>query len=77
MSLISHAVTLASPAQRSYIAYIAANAGCCVADVDRACRRNPDAGHKWVYDGVARLVRRGIVRSEWVGSRKTLYVVEA
>jgi len=47
--------------QWSYLSYIAAHPGCCAADVDRACRRNPNAGHKWVYDSVARLRRRGFL----------------
>lgn len=64
-----------SGAQHGYAAYVAANPGCCVADVDRACRRNPRAGHKWVYDGVARLVREGVLRAEHRGREKRLFVV--
>lgn len=67
----------ASAAQRTYVQYIAAHPGCYVAEVDRACRRNPAAGHKWVYDGVSRLVRRGILRAEWRGPRKCLWVAES
>lgn len=48
--------------QARYIAFVAANPGCSTADVDRACRWNSRAGHKWVYDGVNRLVRRGLVK---------------
>jgi hypothetical protein len=51
-----------SAAQRGYIAFVAANPGVSTAEVDRACRRNPHAGHKWVYDGVKRLVRRKFLK---------------
>jgi hypothetical protein len=63
--------------QASYVEYVAANPGCCIADVDRACRMNPLAGHRWVYDGVARLRKRGILRSEiGPGGRVLLYPVK-
>lgn len=61
--------------QRAYIEYVRTHPGCCVADVDRACRVNPSAGARWVYDGVKRLVRRGILRSATgPGGRVLLYV---
>lgn len=67
-----------SPNQRSYLEFIAraddTGREVCIADVDRACRRNPNAGHKWVYDGVGRLVRRGFVHVEQRGPRKILSV---
>jgi hypothetical protein len=61
--------------QVRYLAYIEQHPGCSIADVDRACRQNPTAGHKWVYDGVGRLVTRGIVRREPGGNRWALYPV--
>lgn len=63
-----------SPSQRSYLAYIREHPGCCIADVDRACRRNPLAGHRWVYEGVNRLIRRGFVRAIPQGTRLRLEV---
>ena len=60
--------------QARYIEYVEAHPGCSVADVDRACRCNPRAGHRWVYDGVSRLVRRGLLRAVRVGARKCLFV---
>jgi len=60
--------------QCSYVAYVLAHPGCCIADVDRACRINPNAGHKWVYDGVARLIRQGVLSSVRVSNRVTLMV---
>lgn len=65
-----------SAAQHGYVAYVAAHPGCSIADVDRACRRNPQAGHKWVYDGVNRLVSHRVLRKEWHFGRAALYVVE-
>lgn len=63
-----------SPAQREYLHFVREHPGCCVADVDRACRYNPQAGHKWVYDGVSRLVRRCVLVAVKDGARKRLYV---
>lgn len=59
--------------QASYVRYVAEHPGCSVAQVDRACRVNPQAGHRWVYDGVARLVRRGLLCRIWLGARWALY----
>ena len=50
--------------QRCYVDYIRANPGCSMADVCRACKVNPRAGHKWIYDGLTRLIRRGIVYTQ-------------
>ncbi len=61
--------------QSRYLEYVADHPGCCVADVDRACRRNPQAGHQWVYDGIARLIKQQALRAEFKGSRKTLFVI--
>jgi hypothetical protein len=47
--------------QKVYLAYIASHPGCSIADVNRACKHNPRAGHKWIYDSVGRLIRRGFV----------------
>ena len=47
--------------QHAIVAYIHDNPGCSKADVDRAVRRNPHAGHRHVYDSINRLIRRGIV----------------
>lgn len=60
--------------QARYIAYVSTHPGCSIADVDRACRRNPRAGHKWVYDGVNRLIGRGIMLRAWIGGRTSLTV---
>jgi hypothetical protein len=54
-------MTNTSRDQKQYLAYIAANPGCSTADVVRACRRNPEAGHRWIYDSIDRLLRRGLV----------------
>jgi hypothetical protein len=51
-----------SHGQRAYVEYVRRHPGCCAADVDRACRWNPQAGHKWIYDSVGRLLRRGFLR---------------
>lgn len=59
--------------QRAYLKYIAENPGCTAADVDRACRRNPNAGHR-VYEGIRRLAEHGALRREKTGSRFELYV---
>lgn len=66
--------TRISTNQSRYISYISANQGCSIADVDRACRRNPLAGHKWVYDGVNRLIRRGLVYRTYVSGRTVLWI---
>jgi hypothetical protein len=50
--------------QRAYLEFIAHKPGACTADVVRACKWNHRAGHKWVYDSVRRLIRRGFVRAE-------------
>lgn len=47
--------------QRSYLRFIADHPGTTKAAVGSACRRNPLAGHRHVYDGVTRLQRRGLV----------------
>jgi hypothetical protein len=59
--------------QRRYLEYVMEHQGCCIADVNAACRRNPQAGHRWVYDGVARLVKRGILLSERDGAKTRLF----
>ena len=48
--------------QKLYVNYIINNPGCSKADVTRACKRNPLAGHKWIYDSISRLIRRKIVK---------------
>ena len=60
--------------QRLYVEFVRQNPGCTIAAVNRACKHNPLAGHKWVYDGVARLVRRGILVATGSKSRKSLTV---
>jgi hypothetical protein len=60
--------------QARYLDYISAHPGCSIADVDRACRRNRLAGHKWVYDGVKRLIKRGIVNTELKGEKHSLTI---
>ena len=61
--------------QADYLAYVLGHAGCCVADVDRACRQNSCAGHTWVYASVRRLVRRGLLlASPGPGNRVMLRV---
>jgi hypothetical protein len=47
--------------QKTYLAYIWNNPGCSTADVVRACKRNPKAGHRWIYDSVDRLLHRGLL----------------
>lgn len=64
--------------QERYVAFVRANPGCSVADVERACKANPQAGHKWVYDGVGRLIRQGVLRSaRGAGNRCALFVTDA
>ncbi len=61
--------------QHAYLAYVREHPGCCIADVDRACRVNPNAGHRWVYDGVDRLIRHGVLSTgKGIGNRVTLKV---
>lgn len=63
--------------QKAYVEYISKHPGCSKADVDRACRVNPMAGHCHVYDGVTRLVRRGIIiQQKGEGNRCALYVAD-
>lgn len=50
-----------SPYQKNYLKFIKNNPGVSTADVNRACKVNPQAGHMWVYDGVKRLIRRGML----------------
>lgn len=59
--------------QACYVRYVTEHPGTSIAAVDRACRRNPQAGHKWVYDGVNRLIRRGVLRAERGGRAVKLY----
>ena len=62
-------------AQMRYIQHVAANPGCCIADVHRACRRTAEAGHYWVYSSVRRLIRRGLLcATPGPGNRVTLRV---
>ena len=60
--------------QRRYADFIAANPGCSIADIDRACRVNRQAGHKWVYDGVNRLVARGVITKQRATNKTKLYI---
>jgi len=64
--------------QESYVAYIFDHPGCCIMDVVRACKRNPLAGHKWVYAGVHRLAAQNIItiESSHVGGRTELFAIE-
>lgn len=57
--------------QRTYLDYISRNPGCSIAEIVRSCKRNPLAGHKWIYDSVHRLEYRGIVRIEGGGRYRT------
>jgi hypothetical protein len=66
-----------SAAQQSYIQYILENGGCSKADVDKACRQNPMAGHKWVYDGISRLQQQGYVQDLGKTNRTELYLTMA
>lgn len=68
--------TRVSTNQSRYLSFIAAHPGCSIADVDRACRRNPRAGHKWVYDGVNRLIDRGLVQRSYAAGRTVLSIPE-
>ena len=61
--------------QHDYLRYIAAHPGCCAAEVDRACRCNPVAGHRWVYEGIRRLAENGALLREKAGAKFLLYVV--
>lgn len=60
--------------QHSYCRYVAAHPGCSIADVERACKSNPLAGHRWVYDGVNRLIRHGVLSRTWSGNRTVLSI---
>jgi len=62
--------------QRDYLAYVKANPDCSIADIERACRWNPRAGHAVIYDGVNRLIDRGFLRVRKGGCRKLLTIVE-
>jgi hypothetical protein len=44
--------------------FVAKNPGCCIGDVDRACRRDGGAGHFWIYASIRRLRKRGLLCSE-------------
>ena len=60
--------------QKMYIEFIVRNPGCSISDVDRACRINRRAGHKWIYDSVNRLIRRRLVDRTYDGQRTVLTV---
>lgn len=60
--------------QARYIAYIERHPGCSIADVDRACRINKRAGHKWIYDSVNRLIRRKLIARTYKAGRTVLKV---
>jgi len=51
-------------AQLEYLQFVAQHPGCCIADVDRACRRDRTAGHFWIYASIRRLRKRGLLYSE-------------
>ena len=51
-------------AQLEYLQFVAKNPGCCIADVDRACRVDSTAGHFWIYASIRRLRKRGLLYSE-------------
>ena len=67
--------------QKDYMAFIEANPGCSAGDVARACKWNPRAGNKWIYDGLWRLRKRGLIVEGEIraesnrGGAKGLYVV--
>lgn len=65
-----------SPAQASYLGYVESHPGCCIMDVVRACKRNPVAGHKWIYDGVGRLIRRRLLFDLHQGTRHLLFATQ-
>jgi len=65
-------------AQMEYLQFVKNNPGCCIADVDRACRHDRSAGHRWIYDSVRRLVRRGLLSAEpGAGGRVILRLPES
>ena len=51
-------------AQLEYLQFVQRNPGCCIGDVDRACRRDRSAGHYWIYASIRRLRKRGLLCSE-------------
>lgn len=55
-----------SAQQVAYLVYVQHNPGCTAADITRDCKHNPEAGHKWIYDSVNRLKRRGFLRDATV-----------
>ena len=58
--------------QETYVDYILAHPGCAKMDVNNACKINCLAGHKWVYDGINRLIAQGIVVDDGVSMRTEL-----
>jgi hypothetical protein len=50
--------------QLEYLQFVQRNPGCCIGDVDRACRRDRSAGHYWIYASIRRLRKRGLLCSE-------------
>ncbi len=58
--------------QQRYINYVRDHPYCCAADINRHCKSNPQAGHRWVYNGVKRLVRRGLLIATCQGSKVLL-----
>ncbi len=63
--------------QKSYLSYIENNPGCSIADVVRACKVNPRAGHCYIYDGVNRLVKRGMIKKTWKNGKTSLTITES
>lgn len=47
--------------QRVSFEFVQKNPGCCIGDVNRACRRDSTAGHYWIYASVRRFSVRNLV----------------
>lgn len=62
--------------QERYIDFIKEYPGCSMADVTRACKSNPNAGHKWVYDGIHRLELQGMVVDKGAVAKSKLFLTE-
>lgn len=62
--------------QKRYLSYIRNNPGCSIADINRNCKINHLAGHRWIYDSVNRLIKRKLVNKTWVGGKTSLTIKE-
>lgn len=60
--------------QLNYLAYIRDHPGCYPAEIVRVFRRNPKAGHKWIYNALHRLNEQGMIRFQIDGCLRRMFI---